>query len=176
MLELEKTYLAKYLPEDLKKSPSKELIDVYIPGSHLHPRLRLRKNGGNFEITKKQPKVEGDASAQTEETIVLSREEFEALNNQVEGKRVRKIRYFYNHQGRRAEIDVFQDDLEGLVLVDFEFESVNDKEKFLMPGFCLAEVTQEDFIAGGMLCGKGYEDIEKKLNKYNYSKIVKNKL
>jgi CYTH domain-containing protein len=119
-------------------------------------------------MTKKQPEVAGDASAQTEETIVLNQEEFGALNNKVEGKRVRKNRYFYNHQSKMAEIDIFQDDLKGLVLVDFEFESVNEKETFIVPDFCLTEVTQEDFIAGGMLCGKRYQDIEEKLNQFNY--------
>ncbi|MDZ7611892.1 MAG: hypothetical protein U5L10_03955 [Candidatus Moranbacteria bacterium] len=171
MLELEKTYLAKYLPKGLKDCSFKEVIDVYIPKTDPHPVLRLRKNGSNFEMTKKQPVKGGDASAQTEETIILSREEFDALNNQVEGKRVRKVRYSYNHQGKTAEIDVFQDDLKGLVLVDFEFESVNDKEIFVMPDFCLADVTQEDFIAGGMLCGKGCGDIEEKLNRFGYQKI-----
>jgi CYTH domain-containing protein len=173
MLELEKTYLAKYLPEGLKNSPSREVVDVYIPGSHLHPRLRLRKNGNKFEITKKQPEVEGDASAQTEETIILTPGEFRAFDEQIQGKRVRKIRYFYDYEGKTAEIDIFQDNLEGLVLVDFEFESINQKEMFVMPDFCLAGVTQEDFIAGGMLCGKRYEDISKKLKQFNYQPLYK---
>jgi CYTH domain-containing protein len=171
MLEQEKTFLAKYLPNNLKDSPSKEIIDVYIPKTSAHPVLRLRKNGNSFEMTKKQPEVAGDASAQTEETIVLNQEEFGALNNKVEGKRVRKNRYFYNHQSKMAEIDIFQDDLKGLVLVDFEFESVNEKETFIVPDFCLTEVTQEDFIAGGMLCGKRYQDIEEKLNQFNYQQL-----
>ncbi|MEK6905851.1 MAG: hypothetical protein AABX24_05615 [Nanoarchaeota archaeon] len=40
-----------------------------------------------------------------------------------------------------------------------------------MPNFCLAEVTQEDFIAGGMICGKTYEDIEDDLRKFKYNKL-----
>ena len=70
-----------------------------------------------------------------------------------------------------AEIDVFQGALKGLVLVDVEFETVEEKDAFEMPEFCLVEVTQEEFIAGGMLCGKSYEDIEEGLKRYNYSRI-----
>ncbi len=40
-----------------------------------------------------------------------------------------------------------------------------------MPDFCLVEVTQEDFVAGGMLCGKSYEDIKADLDRYGYTKL-----
>lgn len=41
-----------------------------------------------------------------------------------------------------------------------------------MPEFCLADVTQDAFIAGGMLAGKSFKDIEKDLGKFNYQKIT----
>ena len=55
--------------------------------------------------------------------------------------------------------------------VDFEFETEEEKEKFEMPEFCLADVTQENFIAGGMLAGKKYKDIEKELERFEYKKL-----
>ena len=66
---------------------------------------------------------------------------------------------------------MFQGDLKGLVLVDFEFESEQEKQAFEKPDFCLVEVTQEEFIAGGMLCGKTYKDIEKNLQKFGYKSL-----
>ena len=171
MIELEKTYLAREVPKNLKECEQKEIIDVYIPKSSKHPVLRLRKNGSKYEMTKKEPVKEGDASHQNEQTIILTKEEFDSLNEQVQGKRVRKIRYYYEYKGITAEIDVFQDKLEGLVLVDFEFESIQEKDNFKIPDFCLADVTQETFIAGGMICGKSYEDIEKNLRRFNYKKL-----
>lgn len=172
MIELERTYLAKYLPPGLSESQSKEVVDVYIPPQSPHPVIRLRKNGDRFELTKKQP-VAGDSSEQLEETIHLSFPEYEVLSR-VEGKRVSKVRYFYAHELRTAEIDVFQESLSGLVLVDFEFQNVEEKNSFQMPEFCLAEVTHEHFIAGGMLCGKSYADIEEDLRKYNYQPLTIN--
>ena len=168
MIELEKTYLAKRIP-DLKNCRSKEIIDIYIPASSEHPKLRLRKNGDKYEMTKKEQAVKGDASHQIEQTIILTKIEFDALAK-IEGKKVHKIRYYYEYKGRTAEIDVFQGELKGLVLVDFEFDRMEDKDSFEMPDFCLADVTQEDFIAGGMICGKSYKDIEKDLKRYDYSK------
>jgi len=169
MIELEKTYLVKYLPEGLRKCDHKEILDIYIPESSRHPVVRIRKYGEQYEITKKEPVAE-DSSIQTEQTVKLNQEEFEELNK-LPGKRVRKIRYYYDYQGRTAEIDVFQDKLLGLVWVDFEFEGADEKDSFSMPEFCLADVTQEEFIAGGMLAGKSYQDIEEDLTKFNYNKL-----
>jgi adenylate cyclase len=171
MIELEKTYLAKKIPENLKSCKSKEIIDVYIPKSSEHPKLRLRKNGAKFELTKKEPVSEGDASHQEEQTIILTETEFDTLNQQLEGKKVRKIRYFYDYNGRTAEFDVFLGDLAGLVLVDFEFATLEEKDNFQIPDFCLVDITQEIFIAGGMICGKRYEDIEDNLNEFEYHKL-----
>lgn len=169
-IELEKTFLASRIPEGLNIDNAKEIIDIYIPASEAHPQLRIRKNGNTFEITKKYPVKEGDASEQIEQTITLTELEFKVFEK-IEGKRVHKIRYTFDHNGTSGEMDVFQDDLEGLVLIDFEFDSAEEKNTFTIPNFCLADVTQEMFIAGGMLCGKKYEDIKHDLDKYSYEPI-----
>ncbi len=169
-MEYEKTYLAKYLPEGLRDCDKKEVLDVYIPKSEKHPTLRIRKNGSKFEITKKEP-VSEDCSEQEEHTIHLNETEFKALSK-TEGNRVRKIRYLYPFKGRVAEIDIFLDGLEGLALVDFEFKTREEKQAFEMPDFCLADVTQDKFVAGGMLCGRSYKDIEEDLKAFNYQKLA----
>lgn len=168
-IELERTFLAKHLPKDLENSPKKEIIDLYIPRSK-HPTLRIRKNGDKFEITKKSP-VENSASIQNEHTIELTKEEFETLSK-VEGKVLWKIRHLYKFGKLIAEIDVFKGDLEGLIIVDFEFKNEEEMRSFVIPDFCLADVSEENFAAGGMLCGKKYSDIEKDLKKFGYVKIL----
>lgn len=147
------------------------MLDIYIPKLTTHPVLRIRKKGDTFEITKKSP-LKDDASEQEEQTITLTKEEFSELAI-LPGKRLRKIRYYYPINGQLAEIDLFLDDLEGLALADFEFSSLKEKESFQMPDFCLADVTQEESIAGGFLAGKKYSDIKSFLDKYNYKKLKK---
>ncbi len=46
------------------------------------------------------------------------------------------------------------------------------QEKFVIPDFCLIEVTQEEFLAGGKVCGKTYEDIELELKRFKYIKLT----
>ncbi len=168
MIEREKTYLLKSLP-DLKDVDSKIFVDVYFPKTSKHPNLRLRQKGDSYELTKKYP-LKDDPSTQVEHTIPLTKEEFE-LFSKLPGKRVAKRRYFYEYNGTCIEIDVFLEELAGLVLGDVEFETEEEKEKFQMPPFCLVEITNEKFIAGGMLCGKSYEDIQLKLNTFSYKPI-----
>jgi CYTH domain-containing protein len=168
MIELEKTYLAKELP-DLSDLEFKEMLDIYIPKEDDWPTLRIRKNGDKYEMTKKQL-IDNDPSKQLETTIPLTKEEFEELSK-LEGKRIHKRRYLYHFEGNIAEIDVFLNDLNGLVVVDFEFESEEKKNSFKKPDFCLVDITPEEFIAGGMICGKNYSDIEAKLNSFNYKKL-----
>ncbi len=169
-LELELTFLAKALPEGIKKVTPTRIVDIYIPDTPEHSHLRLRQKGEKYEITKKTPVMEGNASEQIEQTIPLTKEEFVALSS-CSKKRVAKDRYKMPVDGKMAEIDVFVDDLEGLVLMDFEFDTVDKKSAFRMPSVALADVTQEDFIAGGLLAGKTYDDIASKLERFNYEKI-----
>ena len=78
-IELEKTYLIKYLPNEFVDFPFKEIKDIYIPKDTEHPILRIRKFGDEYEITKKQPIQGLDSSEQYENTIPLTREEFLVL-------------------------------------------------------------------------------------------------
>ena len=167
-LELERTFLAKGLPKEIGGADYVEIIDTYIPDGPKHSHLRLRKKGDKHLITKKSP-IQDDVSEMMEYTIELTSEEYEALAS-CSKKRVVKKRYFTKIDEFDAEVDVFEEGLKGLVLVDFEFADINKKNKFKMPESMLADVTSEEFIAGGMLAGKKYEDIEEKLKEYGYEK------
>jgi dUTP pyrophosphatase len=169
-IELERTFLAKYIPEGLGEFEILE--DNFLPRDSRHPVLRLRRRGEKLFMTKKMPIREGDTSEFIEETIILHPEEYSVLNG-VDGKRHSKKRYSYDYaEGVKCEVDVYQGDLRGLVLVDFEFDSVEAKNNFVAPDFCLTEVTDQEFIAGGMLCGKRYGDIEDRLNDLGYRRLL----
>src|SRR3989344_8298792 len=99
MIELELTFLAKYLPENLKACPSKEIIDRYIPKESEHSQLRIRKAGQLYQITKKEPVKGQDSSEQREQTIRLREDEYNALAK-LPANVTHKIRYYYKHEGR----------------------------------------------------------------------------
>jgi len=169
-----KDFLAKSVP-DLAGCICADIVDIYIPKESRHRTLRIRKSGSRLELTKKLPVKGRDSSIQKEVTIALTPEEYSALSS-LGDKRLEKTRFYYNLNGRIAEIDVFRGRLKGLVLVDFEFKTQKEKESFKMPDFCMADVTQEEFAAGGMLCGKSYSDIRDELKRFGYKKLFVNLL
>ena len=106
-----------------------------------------------------------------EETINLTEEEYNSLT-QIDSKIHKKTRYQYPIRNAKiCEIDVYQGNLDGLVLVDFEFDNIKEKNNFSPPDFCLREVTGDEIIAGGYLCGKSYEDIQEELEKLGYKNL-----
>jgi len=171
-IELERTFLLKYKPKGLEKCPRCKITDIYFPEDEFHPVLRLRnRDGKKFEMTKKFPISGKDSSEQEEHTTILSKKEFNSLAK-AGGKKVVKVRYYYKMpNGQQAEVDIFKDRLIGLALVDFEFTNRKEKDEFIMPDFCLADVVQDKWLAGGILSGKKYSDLEKAFKKYNYKKI-----
>lgn len=169
-LELELTYLAKELPAEIGSAEPIRIVDIYVPETAQRAQLRLRQKGDKYEITKKTLLSQKDASRQIEQTIPLSKDEFLALSK-ASSRRVAKNRYAVNIAGYDAEVDVFVGELEGLVLIDFEFATETEKNSFAIPEVALADVTQESFIAGGSLAGKSYADIEPELARFGYEKI-----
>jgi CYTH domain-containing protein len=169
-LEREKTYLLKELPADLDQWRSEIISDAYIPVFAEHPVIRVRRRGDRYEITKKEPVQSGDASRQNEHTITLDQEEFAALNG-LEARRFTKRRFYGIIDGHKAELDLYQDALDGLAVLDFEFDNDADLQNFSPPDLCLADVTQDSAVAGGMLAGKTYADLQDTLKKYNYQPI-----
>lgn len=169
-IEYEKTYLLRQLPEDIEKVPYVTIRDTYIPDTADHAHLRLRAKDNSYVITKKNPVAGTDSSVQYEHTIELTKEEYDALVT-CSKKTAVKRRYVMQVAGRTAEIDLYGEELSGLVVIDFEFSSETEKDVFEMPDICLVDVTQDETVAGGYLPGRSYEDIEPALRKYGYERI-----
>jgi CYTH domain-containing protein len=169
-LELELSYLAASIPTGLENCEHKDLADVYFPANTPHAKLRIRQKGDHYELTKKTQADPNDAGAQHEENVELTADEFAALAKG-DGRKLTKTRYNLPYEGRIGEVDVFSGPLKGLVIVEFEFDTPEEKNAFVKPDFCLVDVTQEDFIAGGVLAGKSYDDLAPELARFGYKTL-----
>lgn len=171
-VELEKTYLARYIPAQIDGAKSKIIRDVYIPEAADHAVLRLRQIGRAYEITKKMPIDRNDSARQLEQTIPLVEDEYNALAG-VSNKVLVKERFYCTVFGHTAEVDVYMEDLAGLVMIDFEFQTEEEMAAFEPPEFCLADVSQDVVSAAGKLAGKTYADIQARLEYYTYKPLFK---
>lgn len=169
-LEIEVTYLAMALPPQLTSYPSTRIDDHYIPAESRHPQIRLRSKDGQYTLTKKQPVHEGDSRIQHEYNTPLSAVEYRALR-EVPGKAVSKIRYRVPFEAYTAEVDVFQDDLAGLVIVELEFPSAEAMAATAKPPYAGADISNEEFVAGGMLAGKTLAEIQPVLDRLGYQPL-----
>ena len=171
IIERESTYLLREFPIWIENCTTKETIDHYLPADSVHPLLRVRKQGNKLELTKKIRDENDDDWVLQEYNTPLYGDEYEVLSS-LPNKTLHKIRYYYEYNWHTLEIDVFKWALEWLVLVDIEFDSPETMKAFIMPEFCLADITWVERTAWGMLCGKSYEDIQDKLERYWYEKKV----
>lgn len=169
MIEYELTYLAKELPQDLGLHPFQEILDLYLPDTEVHPRLRLRKAGSCYELTKKVV-LNGDLTTNEEHTIPLNSDEYRALSA-LPGRKIHKLRYYYPVGEYTAEINLFLGALAGLVTIEFEFENQSEMAQFAMPSFALADISHEHWASGGKLAGKDYSQLATHLDQFNYQKI-----
>jgi CYTH domain-containing protein len=169
-IELEKTYLVKVLPNLKDFDFSLEMKDVYIPIDSNHPQIRLRQQGTKSFLTKKIPVTSGDGFE--EYTISLSEKEYLAFKD-VKGKVLTKIRYYKSISDEIVcHLDIYKNNLDGLIVVDFEFKSELVFKNFIPPDYILTEIPKKGALAGGLLAGKSFSEIEEWLKKkYGYLKI-----
>ena len=161
MIEIEKTFLVKQVPNNLFQYKSQSIKQGYISPSP--SPLRIRQKGDKFELTKKIPLKPGDFSSADEINIYLTKYEFNKLWPLVE-KSLEKTRYIIPLENNLvAELDVFEKELEGLSFVEVEFTSQEQMDSFVPPDWFGKDITQEDFSANVFLAGKSFSEIEKYL-------------
>jgi adenylate cyclase len=161
MVEIERRFLVKYLPPQLQAAQEVEIEDYKILTGEDHPHLRLRRRDNCYELTKKYPIEKDKKLEMVEETINLTEVEFEAFKKAPNTGQV-KTRYVFKYQNYEAEFDIWEGDLKGLVIVEFDFK---------MPEFCLTEVTQKEWLSGGKLSGKSYGDVANRLEAIGYKPL-----
>ena len=137
--EIERKFLVKSLPENLKQYPSKEIIQGYLAITEDGTEVRLRQKGKKYFQTVKS----GSGKTRFESEIEITAEQFNSLWEATKGKRVEKTRYEIPHENGVIELDVYRGDLDGLLSAEMEFSSEEDSNKFIAPKWFNEEVTDD---------------------------------
>lgn len=156
--EIEKRYLVNELP-DLSSCKKVDMVDVYIPEVSPHAKLRARKIGEKYELTKKTRQNEGEKYIMVEQTIDITPEEFTFLYEK-STRRIEKTRYYYPYNTHTLEIDVFRGKHAGLIIAEVEFEGEKELHAFKPAPFLTREISDTEHLAGGVLSGKTFEEIK----------------
>ncbi|MBW8879340.1 MAG: hypothetical protein JF614_30765 [Acidobacteria bacterium] len=141
---------------------SKTFEDNYLRRGRLRLRILTDSDTGR-RLIKLTKKFESDSPYfQTISRILLSPGEYELLDA-LEGDRLRKIRHYHIDRGRVFSIDVFEGELEGLILCETEAEGLEELMSIQPPPYARHEVTADPFFTGGNLCRTSRADLLGKL-------------
>jgi CYTH domain-containing protein len=139
-MEIERKFLVERLPE-LDGARSTEIAQGYLAVGGDGSEVRVRRRDGAATLTVKR----GGGLARGETEIELTPEQFGALWPLTAAARVEKVRHeLALGPGVVAELDVYAGALEGLVVVEVEFESEAAAGEFSPPDWFGAEVTDDD--------------------------------
>lgn len=145
MIERERKYLIKTLPNHLENYPCRHIQQGYFTadeGDTSDP-LRIRGDNGRYELTKKFMLEPGNFSTVHEVTITISEQEFQALWP-VARYRIQKDRYELPLEaGLIAELDIFHGELEGFIQVEVEFPDAETEQQFQPPIWFGADITTQ---------------------------------
>jgi adenylate cyclase len=144
------------------KSYSKLFNDIYLSNTRLRLRVLADSDSDRriIKLTKKAPSE--SPFFRTISRILLSQDEYDILSR-LDGKRITKVRHYCDNQGRIFSIDVFQGELDGLILSEVESDSLDDLMSVKSPAFSAIDVTDDPFFEGGNLSTVSQRDLHDKL-------------
>ena len=149
-LELERRFLVETPPVGLTNGWL--ITDRYLSGTRLRLR-RMDKSDGSKTIYKLGQKFRGPDQGPTQATMTtmyLNVEEYERLSS-LDSAEIEKVRFDFDVDGLHFSLDIFQHELEGLVLAEIEKPDAGSLALVEPPDSTWIDVTEEHFFSGAAL-------------------------
>ena len=129
LVEIERKFLVDDVP-DLSEFDSVHLEQGYLAlAADGGAEVRLRRKGAEVLLTVKG----GTGEVRVEEEVELDPEVFESLWPLTEGRRLSKTRHLIPFDELTIELDLYEDDLDGLVTAEVEFSSEEEADVSSLP-------------------------------------------
>lgn len=165
-LEIEKKFKVKKLPEKLSEYKKKVMEQGYLC---TNPIVRIRRSNDNYILTYKsifglEEKEEQNQNAKVchELEVPLNKEGYEHLREKIDGNLISKTRYIIplgqDKNSLKAELDIFEGSLKGLVIVEVEFPDIEFAKKFQPPEWFGEDVSNDKRYTNNYLAMHGWEE------------------
>lgn len=137
-MEIEKKFIPKELPKNLAQFEHHKIEQAYL---NTAPVVRIRKQDNEYYLTYKG----GGMMAREEYNLSLNAESYQHLREKADGNIITKTRYLIpiNDGNLTAELDIFENKFSGMLLVEVEFDSVEQADAFQKPDWFGDEVTHD---------------------------------
>lgn len=136
--EIERKFLVDLdqVPPEVLSSNKQEILQGYLVAT-ADVEVRLRKADSDYFLTIKSS---GDL-IRNEWELPISQQQFESWWPQTEERRVEKTRHSFALGSLTGELDLYSGTLNGLVVVEVEFDSEVESKNFVPPRWFGKEVT-----------------------------------
>lgn len=135
--EIERKFLVKSLPKNLKNFARAEIAQGYLASEGKGRQVRLRKRDAACSLTFKR----GNGDVREEREISLTPRQFDEIWPGTTGRRLRKVRYHVPWEKWMIEVDVYRGALRGLIVAEVEFPNRRSCLRFEPPDWFGTEVT-----------------------------------
>ncbi|MDE6687570.1 MAG: CYTH domain-containing protein [Lachnospiraceae bacterium] len=137
-MEIERKFLIKKLPENLKEYPFHIIEQAYLCTD---PVVRVRREDDEYYMTYKGKGL----LAREEANLPLNQSAYEHLKEKADGNIISKTRYLIPDSDgvHTIELDVFDKPFAPLVLAEVEFESIEAADAYQMPDWFKEDVTDQ---------------------------------
>lgn len=137
-MEIEKKFIPIDLPKDLNQFKHHKIEQAYL---NTAPVVRIRKQDDEYFLTYKG----GGMMAREEYNLPLNEKSYQHLLKKADGNVISKTRYLIPINDRKltAELDIFEGKFSGMLLVEVEFESVEQADSFQKPDWFGEDVTHD---------------------------------
>lgn len=159
-LEIERKFLvdAENLPSQVA-SPDKKytIVQTYVS---LSPEIRVRRIGASsytYHFAIKMPRDETGLS-RAEIDFAIDKQAYEYLLEMKMGETIYKTRYQFYEGNTYVYLDVYSEQLEGLAVVEVQFESVKEADAFVPPTWFGPDVTEDSRYKNAQLATNGMPD------------------
>ncbi len=141
-VEIERKWLVLERPEaELGDVPADRIAQGYLTvGGEGEPEVRVRRRNERTLLTVKS----AGGLTRVEEEIEIDERTFDSLWPLTEGRRVEKTRHLIAHGGATIELDVYESDLDGLLVAEVEFASEEASRAFDPPPWLGEDVTEDE--------------------------------
>ncbi len=154
--EIERKFVIENMPSKLKAEKGTEIKQSYIAIEPMGKEVRLRQSGEKYFLTVKST----GALVRSEHEISLSQVQYETLLPSACSGVVCKTRHLVLENGAEILVDIFHEKLEGLVVAEVEFSSIEHSVEFEPPSRFGREVTDDPSYKNKYLAQDGIPSLD----------------
>jgi CYTH domain-containing protein len=153
--EIERKWLVDEAPADALAAAADRIDQGYLTIGQEDAETRIRRRGASCTLTVKS----GSGMSRSEHEVELTDAQFEALWPATEGARLVKQRRVLRAEGGHSiELDVYEEQLSGLIVAEVEFDDPAGASEFVAPDWFGREVTDDPAYRNQRLAVAGLGD------------------